>query len=460
MKYTKLHEPSAAAAAQHYKKMTETPIQRLILSLCAPTIVSMMITTVYNVADTFFVSQISVSASAATGILFSLMSILQAFGFMFGMGSGSCLSRRLGARDIDSASRYSSTGFALALAVGLLIMLLGLVWLKAFMRLLGSTETILPYASTYGFYILLAAPAFTTSCVMNNILRYEGLARLAMIGLISGGILNMVMDPILIFSLRMGIAGAGLSTTISQYLSMLLLFSMFHLGKTQSRLHPRYLSLSRKMLLDIVANGFPSMTRQGFNSASALVLNLQAAPFGDACIAAMSIVAKCSNLIFSVCIGIGQGFQPVCAFNYGAGRYSRVKAGMRFTWLLSTLVVTSFSLLSICFAPQLICLFRNEPQIVGIGTDALRYIALALILLPTLSIANMSFQSVGKSAQATLLACAQNGLFFIPLIMLLPPFLGVRGIELAKPIAYVFALLTALPFLHRFVRELPADAEA
>ncbi|EOT44630.1 MATE family efflux transporter [Enterococcus columbae] len=447
-------QQNALKNQQHYRKMTEKPVEQLILSLCVPTIISMLITTIYNVADTFFVSKIGVQASGAVGILFSLMAILQAFGFMFGHGSGSWISRLLGAKQVEKAREYSSTAFTLAFVVGLFIMIVGLAFLPTLMRLLGSTETILPYAADYGFYILLAGPAFTTSCVMNNILRYEGLAKLAMVGLATGGILNMFLDPLFIFGLHMGITGAGLSTAISQYISMAILYAMFRSGKPQSRLMLKYVRLQPSLIRNIITNGFPSLTRQGFNSVSNLLLNVQAAPFGDPAIAAMSIVSKCMNLLFSICVGIGQGFQPVSSFNYGAKRYDRVKRGIQFTWIFSTLVLTILSFLAFIFAPEMIHLFRHDAFIVEIGTHALRYGCVALIFLPTASIANMTFQSTGNSGRATFLACAQNGLFFIPLIVLFPKLFGLTGIEIAQPIAYFLAAAVAVPILLSFMRKL------
>lgn len=267
-------QQNALKNQQHYRKMTEKSVEQLILSLCVPTIISMLITTIYNVADTFFVSKIGVQASGAVGILFSLMAILQAFGFMFGHGSGSWISRLLGAKQVEKACEYSSTAFTLAFVGGLFIMIMGLAFLPTLMRLLGSTETILPYAADYGFYILLVGPAFTTSCVMNNILRYEGLAKLAMVGLATGGILNMFLDPLFIFGLHMGITGVGLSTAISQYISMAILYAMFRSGKPQSRLMLQYVRLQPSLIRNIITNGFPSLTRQGFNSVSNLLLNV------------------------------------------------------------------------------------------------------------------------------------------------------------------------------------------
>lgn len=450
-------ENSDSAKAQ-FIKMTQEPIKPLIASLAVPTVISMLITTVYNITDTYFVSKINVSASGATGVVFSLMAILQAFGFMFGHGAGSCISRHLGAKNIESARKYSSTGFFLALISGTIIMIVGLIFLTPLMTLLGSTGTILPYAKTYGLYILIAGPAMTTGCVMNNILRYEGMASLAMLGLTAGGLLNIALDPILIFCFDMGIGGAGLATAISQYVSMMILLLMFMSKKTQSRISLKYISLKPALVFEIIFTGTPSLARQGLNSISNMVLNIQAAVYGDACIAAMSIVAKCANLLFSVCVGIGQGFQPVSAFNYGAQKYSRVKSGIRFTWIFSTSAVAALSAVCFTFAPQIIQIFRHEEEVVQIGCTALRMMCAALILLPTVMVANMTFQSIGKSGRALFLACTQNGLFFIPLILTLPGYLGITGLEISQPIGYALAALTAAPFLISFMRSLPPDA--
>lgn len=448
-----MHNDSASAQAQ-YKKLTQTPIKRLIISLSVPTVISMMITMIYNVADTYFVSKISVAASGATGVVFSLMGILQAFGFMFGQGAGSCISRRLGEKDIETARCYCSWAFALALGVSLIIMVFGLIFITPFMKLLGSTDTILPFAKKYAFYIFIAGPALTTSCVMNNIIRYEGMARLAMIGLATGGLLNIAFDPLFIFAFNMGISGAGLATALSQYISMAILLSVFIFKKVQCRISVRYLKPNFKMIWDIISTGVPSFARQGLNSASTMMLNVAAAAYEDSCIAAMSIVAKCSMLIFSIGVGIGQGFQPVSSFNYGAKKFERVRKGILFTWRFDTIVIAALAILMFAFAPQVIALFRRETEIIEIGTNALRYICVALIFMPTIMIANMTFQSIGKTGRAFFLACAQNGLFFIPLILILPNLVGILGIELAQPISNIVSAIIAVPFLLVFLKQL------
>lgn len=440
-----------------YRKMTETPIPSLIISLGVPTTISMLITNVYNMADSYFVSKVSLSAGGATGVVFGIMSILQAFGFMFGHGAGSNISRLLGKKEQEQASRYASTGFFGALVCGALIMLFGLLFLKPLMRLLGSTDTILPYAMDYGRMIFIAAPAMTASCVLNNVLRYEGKAFLAMVGLTTGGLLNIALDPLFIFALGMGIEGAGLATAISQYVSFVILFSMFLLGKTQSKISPRYLKAQPKTLGDIIVTGLPSLARQGLNSVSTMVLNGQAKAFGDAAIAAMGYVGRTSSLIFSVGLGIGQGFQPVSGFNYGAKKYSRVKKGALFTLAFGAGFIGLIACGCFALAPQIIQIFRKEAEVVAIGGQALRIQCAFLMFLPISVVATMMFQSIGKNFRALLLSCLQSGLVFIPLCVMLPRFIGVLGIELAQPLAYFASALVSLPFLLVFLKRLPRD---
>lgn len=437
--------------------MTETPVAKLILSLGIPTTVSMLITNIYNMADSYFVSQVSLSAGGATGVVFGIMSILQAFGFMFGHGAGSNISRMLGSKHIEKASRYASTGFLWALISGLIIMASGLIFLKPLMRLLGSTDTILPYAMDYGMWILLAAPAMTTSCVLNNILRYEGKATLAMIGLTTGGILNMVLDPLFIFTFDMGISGAGLATALSQYISFGILISMFLRNKTQSKLSVRFIAKELVTIGDIVVTGLPSLARQGLNSVSTMVLNAQAKVFGDAAIAAMGYVGRTSSLIFSVGLGIGQGFQPVSGFNYGAKKYTRVRKGTWFTLFFGAAFMGIISAACFGLASQIISLFRKETLVVEIGSMALRIMCVFLMFLPVSVVATMLFQSIGKSLPAFVLSCLQSGLIFIPLCLILPRFLGITGIALSQPLAYFASALVSLPMMLVFLRHLPKN---
>ena len=442
-----------------YKRMTETPVSKLILTLAVPTIISMMITTIYNTADTFFVSKISVAASGATGIVFSLMAVLQAFGFMLGHGAGSNISRLLGARKVDHASVFLSTSFFLALLVGLLIGVLGLVFLEPFMLLLGSTATILPEAKAYGTFILLAAPAMVASCVMNNVLRYEGIAVYAMIGLTSGGILNMILDPVFIFGLGLGTAGAGLATAVSQYIGAFILLLPFLRSKTVTKIS---LSSFTKNIADvgnIVLTGMPSMMRQGLNGLAVTLLNLQAAAYGDAAIAAFSIVNRCCGLLFSMALGIGQGFQPVSAFNYGAKKYGRVRKAYLFTVFTAMGILLVLCTLCRFHAESVIMLFRKDADVVAVGAEALRWSCLGLITLPLSAIGSMLFQSIGKKGRAMLLALMQSGGIFIPMLLILPQFFGLTGLELAQPAAYVAAGLFSIPLVLSFLSSLKSEDE-
>lgn len=437
-----------------YAKMTETPVPALVVRLGIPTVISMLITSIYNTADTYFVSQLGTSASGAVGVVFSLMAVLQAFGFMFGHGAGSIISRKLGQKDQESASRFASSSFFLSLLVGIIIGVLGILFLTPFMHLLGSTKTILPYARQYGFYILLAGPFMTGSCVLNNILRYEGRAAYAMIGLTAGGILNMAGDPVLMFGFHMGVAGAGLSTALSQMISFFILLFMFLAGKTESKLSLRLVTKDIHEVAEILKTGFPSLLRQGLGSVSTMLLNHQAAVYGDAAVAAMSIVNRICMLIFSVGLGLGQGFQPVAAFNYGAKRYERVKKGFWFTAAAGEAVIGGLAMICMLVSSGVVGVFRNDPEVIRIGVFALRCQCAACFFQPVSVCTNMMFQSVGESGKASFLSALRSGICFIPLILILPAVIGIRGVQIAQTAADILAFLISLPLGLKFLKEL------
>ena len=440
-----------------YDKMTKQPVGSLVITLGIPTTISMLVTNIYNMVDTMFVGKLGTSASGAVGIVFGFMSILQAFGFLFGQGAGSIISRRLGNKDEDSASVVASTAFFSSMFMGLLIGILGTVFNTKMVYLLGSTDTILPYAKTYSLFILAAAPFMTSTFTMNNILRFEGKASLSMVGLMTGAILNMVGDPILMFGLDMGIAGAGLSTAISQFVSFCVLLSMFLSGKTQSKLSVRKITREFNVLFDIVATGFPSLVRQGLQAVSTMILNQQARIYGDAAVAAMSIVSRISFFIFAVGLGIGQGFQPVCGFNYGAKKFSRVKEAFSFTLVAGEVLLGMFAVAGLLFSNQAIAVFRDDAEVIAFGTPALRYQCMALFLNPLIVLSNMTLQSTGQRAWATFLSMMRSGLYLIPMIYILTYTMGARGIQLAQPVSDVLSFATALPVIVNFIRKLPED---
>ena len=441
-------------SALQFRRMTETPIPQLVLSLAAPTILSMLITSIYNLADTFFVGQISTSASGAVGVVSSLMAIIQALGFMLGHGAGTIISRSLGNRDTTAATRFASTSFFTALVFGVVLAVAGLGTLPHFMMLLGSTETILPHACAYARPILIAAPLMISSLVMNNILRYEGKASFAMIGLVTGGVLNIALDPLFMFVFGLGTAGAGIATALSQSISFCILLSMFLRGKTVSQFRITAVTREARDFGRILLGGAPSFGRQGLNSIGGMLLNLAARSYGDAAVAGMSIVSRIFMFIISVAIGVGQGLQPVASFNYGARKYRRVRQAAIFT--IEAAFCMLVVLVGLCWVngDALVRLFRDDPAVTAVALPAFHYQCLAMLLQPIIVVANMTFQSVGASGRATFLACCRQGVFFIPLILILPRTHGLFGVEICQPIADVLTFLVSLPFLIEFLQQL------
>ena len=449
--------------ARKFITMTETPVKKLILKLAVPTIISMMISSIYNMADTFFVGQLAngsagaTSATAAVGIAFPLMSIIQAFGFMFGHGSGNFISRALGSQKTEEAEKMAATGFFMSILAGLCISLLGLSFLKPLVLLLGSTETILPYAMDYIRLILIGAPWMTASFVLNNQLRFQGNALFGMIGIASGGILNIILDPILIFALDMGINGAALATIISQFFSFCLL--LIATRKSDSlKIHFKNFCPSKYYLSEMLKGGAPSLFRQGIGSISSTVLNNAAAAFGDPAIAALSIVNRVMMFANSLVIGFGQGFQPVCGFNYGAKKYARVREGFSFCVKYSVIFLSFAAVIGEIFAPQIISAFRgDDAEVIRIGALCMR---LQCITLPTFGyvmISSMMLQTTAQTSRASILALARQGLFFMPLILILTPLLGLLGIQISQPIADFLAFAVALCFQTDMLKKMKAQ---
>ena len=444
---------------QKFDRMTKTPIPRLIGELAVPTIISMLVTSFYNMADTFFVGKINTSATAAVGIVFPLMAMIQAFGFFCGHGSGNYISRQLGAHNFEDASKMSATGFVSAFVLGLGILVVGFLFTDPLLRIMGSTETILPYARSYMRIILIGAPYMTASLVLNNQLRFQGSAFYSMIGITTGAVLNIVLDPLFIFVLDMGVAGAALATIISQFVSFCLLIAGTFRGGNL-RLNLRDFSPSLKYYQNIVKGGAPSLFRQGLGSFATVCLNLMAGPYGDAAIAAMSIVTRISQFAASVVIGFGQGVQPVCGSDYGAKLFKRVQEGFWFCVKFCTSVLLVAAVCGWIFSPNLIGIFlKTDPLVIEYGSQALRLQALTFPLVGWITIANMMLQTIGKTVKASLLAMSRQFLFFVPVILTLPGFLGILGVQFSQPIADFCSFLLAVPLSISVLREMSHEQE-
>ena len=438
-------------ADQHYKKMTETPVAKLILNLGIPTTISMLITNIYNMADTYFVGTLGESAQAATGVLFTVQAIMQGIAFMFGHGGGTFIARALADKNTEEATKYISSAFYIGGLIGLIITILGLTFLEPLVFFLGSTETILPHAKDYGTWILLAAPFIICSFILNNGLRYEGKAFYAMFGLTTGGILNILGDYILVMKCGLGVYGAGLATAASQVVSFGILLFMY-LKMAQSTIRFRSVSKDFRLYLTICRVGLPSLIRQGLTSVTNGLLNNLTKPFGDAAIAAMSVVSRYSNFLMCVGLGMGQGFQPVASFNYQAKKYDRVKKGLLFTTAFGLVFIGAMSGISIICAEPIIAIFQKHPDVIIIGSRALRFAAIGMMFMPFSVPVNMLYQSIQKPTISSLLSLIRSGLVTIPMLLFAVPLLGILGIQIAQPTADIIAGLISIPFIIRFCR--------
>ena len=434
----------------YYDKMTKEPLAKLIISLGIPTTISMLVTNIYNMVDTYFVGTLGESQQAATGILFTLQAIIQAIAFMLGQGSGSLVSKALADKDTDEASEYVSTGFFTGAVLGVLVMVIGLIFLEPFMYLLGSTETILPYARQYGWCVLIMCPVVIGSFVLNNNLRYEGKAFYAMIGLVTGGIINIFGDYLLIKVIPLGVLGAGIATAVSQFISFLILV-YFHRKMAQGKIRMCYVSRKFSTYFTICRVGFPALIRQGLNSVSSGILNNLTRPYGDAAIAAMSVVNRFTAFVMCVGLGVGQGFQPVAAFNYQAKKYSRVKKGLLVTMGVGLCMICCLALPGFLFAEQVVYMFQKSPQVVEVGTFALRCSCVGVTFLALSVPINMLYQSTRQAALSSFLSMLRNGLILIPVLFITTHFWGLRGIQISQPLADVATGLLSIPFVVSFL---------
>lgn len=438
---------------EKFLRMTTQPVERLVRQLFVPTVITMLITSLYNLVDTFFVARLGASATGAVGTIFSVMALIQAVGFGFGHGAGNYVSRKLGERNVREASIMAMVGFVSSFFTGLVILVLGLLFLGPLVSLLGVTETIRPYAEDYLRFVLLGAPFFASSLTMNNLLRLQGNASFAMIGITTGAILNACMDPLFIFTFNMGISGAGLSTFISQVFS----FAFLLVGTEKSdavNLRLKSFQPSKARYLAIAQGGLPSLGRQSTRSIANILLNHVMKLFGDEVYAAMTIVVRLANLVFAVAIGIGQGFQPVCGFNYGARLYKRVLQAYHYAEKISTLILLVLSAVLFIFARPVTSLFTDDPRVLELATLALRYQAISIPFMGIANLTSMLFQNVNKYKPAFMTAIGRDGLFFFPAILILPPVLGLTGILIAQPIADLCTFALALILVKGFLKKL------
>lgn len=436
-----------------YTFLTQAPVHRVIGAMAIPTIISMLLTSMYNLVDTFFVGKINTQSTAAVGIVFSVMFFIQAFSFFFGNGSGNYISRQLGAQNTKDAEVMASTGLFYTLVFSLIVMLLGWFFLEPISILLGSTPTILPYTRQYLGISLLGTPFIMGTFCINNQMRFQGFTKYSVYGAISGSIINCLLDPVFIFGFSMGVSGAAVASVIGQICGFVIMLIMSQKEGVIHYTHRR-ISFEGRFVKEIIAGGTPSISRQGLASVSTIALNSVAGNYGDAAIAAMSIVTRISMFIFSVIVGLGQGFQPMCGFCYGAKLYDRVKEGFWFGTKIGTLFLLFWSVVLIIFSGEVVSLFRDDPEVIAIGIPALRY---QMIIFPACSfmmMANMMMQTCRKTIRANILAASRQGLFFIPLIFVLPYFYGLFGVEICQAVSDVISLIVTIPIVWSAFKEM------
>ncbi|WP_126029812.1 MATE family efflux transporter [Bifidobacterium callimiconis] len=449
----RMHTIKRASADAKYRQMTGSPIRPLILRLCLPAVISNLVTTAYNLTDTFFIGQLGTSQSGAIGIAFSIMTVLQAIGFFFGNGAGNSMSRELGKRNDDRAARLLAVGFAGSVLCGLTVAIIGLLTLHPLVMMLGSTTTIAPYAVQYLTPILMAAPCVCGSFSLNGLLRYQGQSAFGMIGLVTGALLNFLLAPLFIFVLHMGIFGAGLATGICQTVSFVILTTMSRKFGV-IRLSLRNCRPDVLLLREIAGGGLPSLVRQSAGSIATTCVNIAANPFGDAAIAGMAIVMRIMLGANSIIIGLGQGFQPVCGYNYGAGKYDRVRQAYWFCVKLATGVLLALAVLIWSFAPQLVEIFRSDPAVVAVGVAALHFQCVTVVTNGVNMMGNMMSQTLGKTGIASFLAVCRTGLFLAPAVLILPHFLGVLGVEMAQSVSDILTFAVTIPIQRYILRSL------
>lgn len=433
--------------------MLTEPIGKLLFKKAAPTVLIQLITVIYNTADTYFVAKIDTGASAAVGVVFSLMAIIQATGGSIGMGATSLISPMLGQKRVDDASTVGTSAALMSVIAGALIGALGLVFLRPLVSLIGARGEVIPYAEDYACFILIGAPFMTTAFVLNSVLRSEGQAVYSMIAMISGGILNLFIDPLLIFGFGMGIAGAALATMISQMTSFFIMAIIFLRDRSIVRLRPKYIGKKPSVYLHIVRMGVPTLFRQGMASLSSALLNIMAAPYGAAAVAAISIANKLYMLVRHIVLGIGQGFQPIAGYCFGAKRYSRVKKVFWVATGAATVICLSIALAVYFFREPIMVWFRDDPAVVEAGSAMLRFLCVTIPLLGFSTYVNQLYQSLGFAVGATFLASCRQGIFFVPLVFLLPAAFGLTGIEAVQAAADLLTFVISIPFLIYFFRK-------
>ena len=443
-----MQQMSKHAQSQELRKnrMLNDPISRVIPQMAIPTIVAFLINSIYSLADTYFVSSLGTNATAAVSVNASLDQVIMMAGSMLAVGANSYIARLLGEGDEKRASQVLSTAFFLAGGLGILLMLGGIAFMTPMVRLLGATPTCEQYSIDYATYVLYAAPFMATSFVMNQCLRAEGSALLSMIGMGFGGVLNCVLDPIFIFGLNMGVAGASLATAISKLVSFSILIFPYLTRRSLLHLSIRNFHCTKKIITEIVSVGSSSMFRTGLAVVAAIMLNDLAGNISDSVLAGIGVCTKIMMFPFSIILGFGNGFQPVAGFNWGAKRYDRVEESYRFSAKVSIWGAVAMGLVLALLADKIIVAFAGtDPEMRRIGVICMVSQCIALPIHAWVATVNMLCAGLGNAKGALILASARQGTCFIPILHLMAWALGAYGVATVQAVADLLSLALAIP---------------
>lgn len=431
-----------ARGGDKYEKMIGSPLAKLIYSLAGPAVVANIITVIYNLVDTFYVGHLSAAAAAASGIVMPLMVGVKSVGMMLGMGGANKMSVALGKKDKNLAQALVATAFYITFIISVILAVICIIFRHWVCRVLGAPSSVVPLASIYMLPLLIAAPFNCLTYIFNPALRFQGMAKESMIGISFGAILNIFLEPLFIFTMHLGMLGAGIATAICQGISFLLLAFLYHF-RGQVKIKLRFFEI--RQLRPIFSTGMPTFFRNIMRAIGMDILDVVSAPFGVPAVAAMTIVNRIVTFSNSLRGGLGQGYQPVCGFNYGAGKFDRVRKGYRITVWSTAGILAVISTFQLIFAPYFILIFQTNPEVIRIGAEALRWQSATLVLTTWIVLFNMVSQTLDHPVLSTVVGSLRRGVVLIPLLLILPHFLSMLGVEIAQPLADLVAFAFALP---------------
>lgn len=438
--------------------LASVPVPKALLAMGIPTMIGMMINALYNIVDAYFVGGLGSSQMGAISVAFPLGQVVVGLGLLFGNGAASYISRLLGNGDKEKADQVASTALYSSVMLGVVVIVIVVIFLRPLLMFLGATESILPYALSYTSIYVGFSIFNVFNVTMNNIVTSEGAAKTTMGALLIGAFLNILLDPFFIYTLGLGVAGAAIATAISQIVSSCVYLIYILRKKSVFTFSPRSCRCSKENMSEILKIGVPTLIFQVLTSLSISLINMEARGYGDSVIAGMGAVTRIVSLGSMMIFGFIKGFQPIAGYSYGAKKYGRLQEAIRISLLWSTVFCALFSLVIILFPGGIISQFTNEDhQLIQIGEQALRANGFSFLLFGFYTVYSSLFLALGKAQEGFVLGACRQGICFIPVILLLPIFLGLDGIVFAQPVADVLSAVIALVMAMRLRKELAME---